>query len=320
MAIFISYSRRDRKRVERLAADIHELGKDAWFDAQIHGGDQWWPKILENIRDAELFVVALSPHWVSSQACRAEYDYACQVGRTVVPVSVKRRRLRSTPASLEALQIVSYERQDKQDFVELKKTLEAARRPAPLPFPVPSDPPAPPGQRSFRLIAGIVTAAAALVVIGALLLRALVGGSGRGSGESTQTSVSLTAVETTVPASGPVTTVDLPGTEQWLDAKLPLKAGDQVLISAAGTVWHSPDQATGPDGDPNTALAQFSITKGNHAALLAKVGPEGAPIVVGTHGQFVADRSGSLWLGINDVGTDNNHGNFDVTVRIIPPG
>ena len=113
--------------------------------------------------------------------------------------------------------------------------------------------------------------------------------------------------------------VQVAGDQQWTDTGIDVGAGVRVTVAADGTVWHAPGEATatGPDGDPAPSLAQFSLVPGNHAALLARVA-EGAPLIVGDGTSLTAGASGRLWLGINDVGPENNRGHFDATVTLSP--
>jgi TIR domain len=314
MAVFISYSRKDRRQVEKLAGDLRELHRDAWFDAQIHGGSQWWQTILKNIQGCDLFVVALSRRWVASKACRAEYDYARKLRRTIVPVSIKRTAWRSVPASVEELQIVPYRHQDKREaFVELRRAMDDAPQPGPLPDPLPADPAPPPRDSPWRLVGAAIAAVAVLVAVIAVLL--LSGGGGGGGGGGSTGGGSGTG------GGNQGTRVDVPGTSQWTDTGIDVAAGDEVTITADGTVWHSPDQGSGvgPGGDPNPALAQYSLVEGSHAALLARIA-NGDPRVIGGGSAFTAESAGRLWLGVNDIGPDNNHGQFTAMVTVSPAG
>ena len=90
-----------------------------------------------------------------------------------------------------------------------------------------------------------------------------------------------------------------------------------MSIDASGTVLHDGVNPAGPDGDSNPALTQFNLVAGHHAALLARI-DSGSPLVVGAADTIFADRAGRLWLGINDVGTENNAGQFSVSVKVTP--
>jgi hypothetical protein len=74
----------------------------------------------------------------------------------------------------------------------------------------------------------------------------------------------------------------------------------------------------GPDGNPNPALqapAYSVLPSAHHAALIGRIGPQGAPFPVGTTYSQPAAATGRLYLGINDTGVDNNSGSFTAHVQ-----
>src|SRR5215475_2713247 len=107
MAIMLSYTRKDEVVVKALARDLEEAKRQVWFDHNLVGGDAWWASILENIRQATVFIFALSDASLHSKPCRLELDYAIDLGRPIVPVRVGPvQSLRTSP--LAALQIIDY--------------------------------------------------------------------------------------------------------------------------------------------------------------------------------------------------------------------
>ena len=62
MTVFVSYASKDVERVTALQRDLGALvGGGVWIDSELHGGQQWWTAILDQIRSCDLFVFALSP-------------------------------------------------------------------------------------------------------------------------------------------------------------------------------------------------------------------------------------------------------------------
>jgi hypothetical protein len=120
-----------------------------------------------------------------------------------------------------------------------------------------------------------------------------------------------------------VVPVTVPGTRAWVDTGVDVAAGDRVQITASGTIRHNYDASStvGPDGDVNpkaavnNAVVDGTRVEGRHAALIARVGTQ-PPFVVGSEHTFTAPIPGRLELGVNDVGPDNNSGQFDVTVQV----
>jgi hypothetical protein len=82
--LFISYSRRDNERgqVTALKAQIESsfrtfAGCDlrVFFDThEIGGMDAWRQKIQRSLRDSQVFLAVLSPHYLASPYCRWEWE------------------------------------------------------------------------------------------------------------------------------------------------------------------------------------------------------------------------------------------------------
>lgn len=197
-----------------------------------------------------------------------------------------------------------------------------------------------------RRVIAVVAAVAAVIVIAVVAVVLSRGGDGPStlakdvtttagsrSTASTGTTASRATTGTTgttkaTPATSPPTTapknVTVPGTVAFTDTGIDVAPGDTITIDATGsiTVAPTPDYTVGPDGGTNhPEWSQFNLQVGGaplpagHGALVAKIA-NGNPRPVGHHAQFVADASGRLFLGINDVGVDNNTGQFQAQVSI----
>ena len=146
------------------------------------------------------------------------------------------------------------------------------------------------------------------------------GGGGKSGAEHFATQSTVASTQATVAPTPSGGTVAVLGTVQWTDTGIVLRAGDQVTITATGSVFSSPDGTVpaGPDGYPNAPeLHQFNlIPAGDHAGLIARVGTNGTPLVAGTSTQFTSDSAGHLFLGINDSGVSNNRGQFEAKVSV----
>ncbi|MDQ4097542.1 MAG: LecA/PA-IL family lectin, partial [Actinomycetota bacterium] len=106
------------------------------------------------------------------------------------------------------------------------------------------------------------------------------------------------------------------GTRSWSDTGIELSVGDQVRVTAAGSVFHNESSSIGPEGFPNRPDLLTPLDRANHAGLLARVGDTGEAFYVGRGASFTADRDGRLFLGINDGGLENNRGSFTATVEV----
>lgn len=87
-SIFFSYAREDRSCVEWLARSLRTAGFEAFFDADITGGQQWWDQLLTQIEECEVFVPVLSPAYLRSVPCRLEVSYAVELGKNLVPLDL----------------------------------------------------------------------------------------------------------------------------------------------------------------------------------------------------------------------------------------
>jgi serine/threonine kinase PknH len=143
MALFISYSSQDRSTVDALTTALRRGQQQVWFDQELGGGDSWWNKILEQIRDCEVFVVALSNNWLLSKPSQAELRYARALNRPILPVRIGDvDSMRVNP--LAALQIIDYREPTVDAGIQLVTAVHALQsKPVPLPDPLPEEPPVP---------------------------------------------------------------------------------------------------------------------------------------------------------------------------------
>ncbi|WAJ44632.1 sensor domain-containing protein [Mycobacterium sp. Aquia_216] len=143
MALFISYSSQDRTTVDALTTALRRGQNQVWFDQELGGGDSWWAKILEQIRECEVFIVALSSNWLQSKPSQAELRYAQALGRPILPVRIGDvDSMRVNP--LAALQIIDYREPTVDAGIQLVTAVHALRsKPVPLPDPLPEEPPVP---------------------------------------------------------------------------------------------------------------------------------------------------------------------------------
>lgn len=86
-ALFISYSRADANRAERLAEDLGRAGHSVWLDreALVPGTDRWKQSVEEAIEAAEVVIVVLTPNAKASRWVSLEISYATEFGRPVLP-------------------------------------------------------------------------------------------------------------------------------------------------------------------------------------------------------------------------------------------
>ncbi len=93
MRLFISYAHVNRSKVDELEKLLEKAGNEVWFDHELIGGDNWWQSILSEIEQSDVFVFALSPQSTGSAACRAEFQYALDLNKPILPILLKESEL-----------------------------------------------------------------------------------------------------------------------------------------------------------------------------------------------------------------------------------
>jgi hypothetical protein len=83
--LFISYSRLDQDRVEKLAQALERAGLSVWWDRRIKSGDSFDRVIEHAIAEAKAVIVAWSRHSTDSTWVRAEAGFALEKSK-LVPV------------------------------------------------------------------------------------------------------------------------------------------------------------------------------------------------------------------------------------------
>ena len=200
---------------------------------------------------------------------------------------------------------------------------ERARPVAPPPPPTPTPPPAPrppaderPEREQARRFPVGAAVAVAVVCVALVAVVALVLGGGGGDGGDDGGG---TAEPTTVPArsEGP-RYLTVSAQQLWTDSGIDVVAGDRLEVQASGNILYSPADQIGPEGLARENLRPHNvIPEYNHAGLIGRIGEFGAPFPVGSALSLTAPAGGRLFLGVNDLGVDNNGPSaFQVTVTV----
>ena len=113
--MFISYSRKDQRFVERLTASLHEQGFVADWDQTatdpdnvslgISAEDEWWARLKELIAIADVMVFVVSPDSAASEVCDEEIAYARALGKRVIPILCRQIDFKRGPPRLTALNV-----------------------------------------------------------------------------------------------------------------------------------------------------------------------------------------------------------------------
>ena len=143
MGLFISYSSRDGAALAKVTAALRRAHIEAWLDEELTGGEAWWNAILEQIRNCEVFIVALSKNYLESKPCQAELRYAQELNRPILPVQIgPLDSMRVNP--LASVQAIDYQNPSIESGIELIAAVHARKANAgQLPSPLPEPPPVP---------------------------------------------------------------------------------------------------------------------------------------------------------------------------------
>jgi len=139
--IFISYNRQSEGITRTLVQDLEELGYTVWFDNEISGGQVWWDQILSKIRDCSIFLFVTDQHSLDSTACKREYRYAADLGKTILPILVSEDvSVNLLPPELSKIQFVDYRKYDTKAVLRLARALNGIPPSKLLPDPLPAPP------------------------------------------------------------------------------------------------------------------------------------------------------------------------------------
>src|SRR5262245_38522726 len=142
--VFISYDRAHQDVVKKLVQDLRDDEHETWFDQKLEGGQPWWDTVLSEIRKSEIFVTALTPESLESQARQRELRYALDLKRPVLPIRLSAAvRPEFLPSYIHELQVVDYFEQDVQTLKSLQRAIKKLSKAPPLPDPLPAPPAVP---------------------------------------------------------------------------------------------------------------------------------------------------------------------------------
>jgi hypothetical protein len=116
------------------------------------------------------------------------------------------------------------------------------------------------------------------------------------------------------PTSGGLVRLD--ARDQWTDTGVVVRAGDQVMFNATGTVQLSGGQGdvAGPAGAyTGRSATQAPLPSVPAGALIGRIG-HGRPFAIGDQRSIRVPDSGRLYLGVNDDYLGDNSGEFRVNI------
>ena len=130
--------------------------------------------------------------------------------------------------------------------------------------------------------------------------------------------VSVTPTTTGTPAYFPIhLRVRADNTNNgWNDSGLMVRRGQRLRITATGRVSLGGGQYSTPTGLPRLADNDKLMRNEPTGALIAVIGDDNDDFIfIGASREFVAQRDGRLFLGVNEGNLADNSGAYDVTVE-----
>jgi predicted nucleotide-binding protein len=103
--VFVSYARADREPVSRIVDELKRLGVETWVDSdRLAPGDAWEQRISYALREAEAFLVFISPAMMGSKWMFIELEHALTSGARILPVLLSPIAITELPLRLRRIQ------------------------------------------------------------------------------------------------------------------------------------------------------------------------------------------------------------------------
>src|SRR4051794_18397228 len=131
--IFISSARDDRETVDQITRFLEGKGVAVWSDQALHSGSNWKGKIEKAIKQADLYLLVVTPHFLASPWSNFEAGLALGQeiefpGKRVIPVLLGGVRRDSLPAILRPSRAIDASGMDQQTlFHTLEEVLSDAQ-------------------------------------------------------------------------------------------------------------------------------------------------------------------------------------------------
>ena len=102
----------------------------------------------------------------------------------------------------------------------------------------------------------------------------------------------------------------------WTNTGLVVRRGQRLKINASGRVSLGNNRSSTPDGLPNVPDRDKLMRNQPTGGLIAVIGDDNDDFIfIGRSRDFVAQRDGVLFLGVNEGNLSDNSGMFDVTIE-----
>lgn len=107
----------------------------------------------------------------------------------------------------------------------------------------------------------------------------------------------------------------------WTNAGWVVKKGQKIRIISNGRISLGNGRFSGPRGIATLPDQNKLIKDRPTGSLIAVIGDDNNEFIyIGENREFIAERDGALFLGVNEGNLDDNSGSFDVIIEIEPAG
>lgn len=118
--VFLSYSRRDRERAQRIADVLRERHFGVFKDTDdILPTEEWKDRLEQLISEADTIVFLLSPHSATSEVCAWEVEHAEALNKRIAPIVIEETDPADIPPALARLNFIFCTERDRfEDAVD----------------------------------------------------------------------------------------------------------------------------------------------------------------------------------------------------------
>jgi hypothetical protein len=111
------------------------------------------------------------------------------------------------------------------------------------------------------------------------------------------------------------TTFTIPANQQWTETDVTVRDGETLQFRTAGEIEYAPNAKANPAGVPRQGPGGNDVPLPNApaGALIGRI-DNGQPFMIGRNTSVRMPASGTLFLGINDDGVNDNRGDFRVII------
>jgi hypothetical protein len=113
-----------------------------------------------------------------------------------------------------------------------------------------------------------------------------------------------------------VKTIELKGTENWVDTGIDVRVGQDILFSITGSINIDAESQVYQNGELNLTINRRKpLANQPTGSVISRVGKRGEAFYVGDDkAPFYMSNGGRLFIGINDFDFTDNSGSFSVKI------